>query len=269
MRKKYNLLVLIIVLLSVIGLSSGTADAAAYPKLINEKVEQKAQIGDVVIISYDYYPAYANEQMYVEVFNTNKEKVAKCSKTFYNSSLDKRSFTVSLDTAEMQPGRYKVVATKYYYANNAWHKSPTQTVSYITLKGHVHKYDGGVITRKSTYYRAGEKKFTCACGNSYVQSIPKKVLEPVTVKKVNSKKKAFVAKWSINSKCTGYEIKYSRRKDMKNSTTIKLGRRRFTSKKITGLKSGKKYYVRVRAYRKRNGLVCFSKWSTIKFVKVK
>ena len=74
MRKKYNLLVLIIVLLLVIGLSSSTADAAAYPKLINEKVEQKAQIGDVVIISYDYYPAYANEQMYVEVFNTNKEK---------------------------------------------------------------------------------------------------------------------------------------------------------------------------------------------------
>lgn len=46
----------------------------------------------------------------------------------------------------------------------------------------------------------------------------------------------------------GFEVQYSTSKDFKSAKTIKMANRKNYAKKVTGLKTGKKYYVRVRAY---------------------
>lgn len=49
----------------------------------------------------------------------------------------------------------------------------------------------------------------------------------------------------------------------------KISKNKTVTRTIKGLKKGKKYYVRVRCYKKLNGKTVYSKWSTKKTVKVK
>lgn len=77
------------------------------------------------------------------------------------------------------------------------------------------------------------------------------------------------AKWSKGKGAvSGYQIKCSRNKNMSGAKTVTAGKST-TSKKITGLKSGTKYYVQVRAYKNVNGKKLYSAWSAKKTVKTK
>lgn len=81
--------------------------------------------------------------------------------------------------------------------------------------------------------------------------------------KVSIKKSKMTVKIKKASKVTGYQIKYSTRKNMK-SAKIK------TTKKLTNtikIKKNKKYYVQVRSYKIVNGKKYYSSWSKVKAVK--
>ena len=67
----------------------------------------------------------------------------------------------------------------------------------------------------------------------------------------------------------GYQIKYSTDKKLKKAVKNKTVNANKSSLKIKKLKSGKKYYVRVRAYKIINGKKIYGKWSTISNVKTK
>lgn len=72
------------------------------------------------------------------------------------------------------------------------------------------------------------------------------------------------------SKATGYQARYSLKKSMKKARTVRIGTStKTTTKTIRKLKSGRRYYVQVRTYRKYNGRTYYSKWSAKKSVKVK
>lgn len=102
--------------------------------------------------------------------------------------------------------------------------------------------------------------------NSSVISFNKTV-KPVL--KLTAKKKQIVLKLKKKvTGATGYQIKYSTNKKLKKAKTANLS----ASKKsltIKKLKSGKKYYFRVRAYTKVNGKKVYGKWSKIVNKKVK
>lgn len=84
--------------------------------------------------------------------------------------------------------------------------------------------------------------------------------------KSTSKKKAKVTIKRVKN-AYGYQICYSTKKNMsgaKKKVTKKL------SKTLTGLKSKKKYYVKVRAFKKDStGNRVYGKWSAVKAVKIK
>lgn len=82
-----------------------------------------------------------------------------------------------------------------------------------------------------------------------------------------SGKKALV-KYKAISGASGYEIVYSTDKKVKkNRTTVKT---KAKSRTLKGLKKGKTYYVKVRAYKTDStGLVVYGKYSAIKKVKIK
>ncbi len=76
-------------------------------------------------------------------------------------------------------------------------------------------------------------------------------------------------KWKKNTVQTkGYEIQYSLKKNMKSAKTILIRKNKKGSVKIRGLKSKKKYYVRIRTYQ-IHGETYKSKWSGVKGVKIK
>ncbi|MBQ5904371.1 MAG: fibronectin type III domain-containing protein [Clostridia bacterium] len=89
----------------------------------------------------------------------------------------------------------------------------------------------------------------------------------------SSKAKTFTAKWDKQSSATGYQIQYSTSSNFSNAKTVKITKNSTTSKTVSSLKSGKKYYVKIRTYKtvKVNGKskTVYSSWSKAMSVKVK
>lgn len=84
------------------------------------------------------------------------------------------------------------------------------------------------------------------------------------ITKIVRKGRTFRVRWKkLSEKMSGFQIQYSTSKKFKGigvrNVYVKKGKA--VQKKITGLKSGKKYYVRVRAFRKESGRKKYSMWS--------
>ncbi|MBQ9531729.1 MAG: fibronectin type III domain-containing protein [Eubacterium sp.] len=90
-----------------------------------------------------------------------------------------------------------------------------------------------------------------------------------SITKLTAKKKGFKVTWKKRTKKTsGYQVQYSTSSKFKKSSrktkTVKGKSKTFLT--VNGLKGNKKYYVRIRAYRKLNGKRYYSKWSKGKSV---
>ena len=87
----------------------------------------------------------------------------------------------------------------------------------------------------------------------------------------SSGRKKMTLKWKKDSKVTGYQIQYSTSKkySKKATKTITINKKSTTSKSISKLKSKKKYYVRIRAYKQSQGKKIYGDWTKTKTIKVK
>ena len=91
-----------------------------------------------------------------------------------------------------------------------------------------------------------------------------------TITSVKAKSEAFTIKWKKKTNIAGYQIQYSTNsKFKKGNKTIKIKKAKTVSKKITGLKPSKKYYVRIRTYKIVNKKTYYSNWSKKKNVTTK
>lgn len=97
--------------------------------------------------------------------------------------------------------------------------------------------------------------------------VPKKA----TLTSVKSTKtKTITVKWKKDTKASGYIIEYSTdKKFKKNVGKVTVSKNKTTSKKISKLKAGKKYYVRVCAYTVSKGNKIKGAYTKAKMVKVK
>ena len=74
--------------------------------------------------------------------------------------------------------------------------------------------------------------------------------------------KGFTAKWKKQAtQTTGYQIQYSTGSKFSSPKTVTISKNGTVSKKVTKLKSKKKYYVRVRTYKTVSGKKYYSSWS--------
>lgn len=98
-----------------------------------------------------------------------------------------------------------------------------------------------------------------------------KIIPSTSISSIKVKNEAITIKWKKKSGITGYQIQYSTNSkfNKKNSKTIKIKQAKKISKKITGLKSSKKYYVRVRTYKVVKKKISYSSWSKKKCVTIK
>ena len=179
------------------------------------------------------------------------------------------------------------------------------TIHYIFTPCNKHTPGEKTITKPATCTESGVATIICSvCGKSYTEGIPaaghKTVVDnavPATFKKagktagkhcsvcgkvltaqktvsklgtpkmssVKAGKKAFTATWTKANGVDGYQVQYSLKKNFKGAKTKKLNKTKLT---VKNLKAKKTYYVRVRAYKKINGKMQYSNWSS-KNVKIK
>ena len=129
---------------------------------------------------------------------------------------------------------------------------------------------------KATYTKtgltAGKKCKTCGKVTVKQKKVAKKKLKKVTLSSVKSTKaKQASVNWKTVSDSTGYIVEYSTSKKFTKKTTKKVTVKKAKSKKTTlkKLKSGKKYYIRIRAYKTVGKKTVYGAYSSVKTVKVK
>lgn len=125
------------------------------------------------------------------------------------------------------------------------------------------------ITVKGKYFEAAAKlKVTTDKQSAKTIKVTTKTIakkRPV-ISSVSQTKKGRKVKIKYNKLkgSSGYQVQYSTTKKFKKKTVLSVKKTSATTKK---LKKGKQYYVRVRAYIKKNNKTYYSKWSKIKKTK--
>ena len=133
----------------------------------------------------------------------------------------------------------------------------------VTIKGLV---DGTTYKfRIRAVKTVNGKNYYGEYANIKITTKPKKV----TISKLKSAKKKLSIYWKKISNCSGYEIQYSLKSSFKSKKSIKIKNRKTLSKTIKSLKSNKKYYIRIRAYKQVEGKEIYGDFSKTKSMKIK
>ena len=167
------------------------------------------------------------------------------------------------------PKTIKLSSTSYTYSGKAIQPRITVTDSsgkVIDAKNYTVKYSSNI--------NVGTASAAVTFKGNYSGSVTKtfKINPPSTkLLKLTANKKGLTAKWSNQVKqTTGYQIQCATDKGFKkNVKTVTVSGNKTTSKKVTGLKSKKTYYVKIRTYKTVNSKKYYSGWSTVKTIKTK
>ncbi len=96
-------------------------------------------------------------------------------------------------------------------------------------------------------------------------------MKSTSISKLTGGVKSITVEWKKQSKqITGYQLQYAtNNKFTKGKKTITIKRKDVILKTVKNLKANKKYYVRVRTYKKGKNTNKYSSWSKVKSVKTK
>ena len=99
----------------------------------------------------------------------------------------------------------------------------------------------------------------------------KKIAKPTkqTITKVAGVKKGVKVYYKKNTKASGYKIQVCSNSKFKGAKNVVVKSNKTYAKTITGLKSKRKYYVRVLSYKKSGSTIAYGSWSTVKAVVAK
>ncbi len=168
----------------------------------------------------------------------------------------------------------KVTLSKSSYVYNGKSRKPSVVVK--DSKGKRIAASNYTVTYKNNK-NAGVATVTVKFKNNYSGTLKKTfTIAPnsTSLKTLTAKEKSIVVKWNKQStQVNGYEIQYSTSSKFtkKNTKSVIVKSNKTTSNTIKNLKSGKKYYVRIRTYKtaKENGksTKIYSSWSKTKTIK--
>ena len=241
--------------------------------------------GKTKVFNLDLVPSKPVDDLHIsesgENFFTVTWATNKLADGYQVSVLDKETGVISgpedINTNSktisfMNCGTYSVVVRLFITINNEHFYGP---ISKLTLSGLSpnHTWDNGVVQKESTYDEEGICLYTCThCSATKTEPIDKKIYtEKVNIKGIKTSKGTITISWKKASKAKGYFIY---RKDpgsnqfkavgkITNSNTLK-----WTDSK--GLKKGKSYSYKVRAYIVSNNKKFLSKnYSKTKSIVVK
>lgn len=178
-------------------------------------------------------------------------KVQKTSKIYYPK-------TITLST------------TSYVYTGKA--KKPSVTIK--DSKGQVISSSNYQVIYPAGRTNVGTYSLTIKFkGDKYTGTTKKTFkISPKSMNLSSVKSNArgkLTAYWSQNTAVTGYEIKYGVKSSFSGAKTTTVSSYKTTSKTISNLTRGKKYYVKMRCYKTVNGVKYYSKWGSTRTVTIK
>lgn len=231
-RVRRRIILLLVAVLLISPLGSISAQASDYPLFFPDEYYIEKNVGQKINLKYDIYPVYKNERISIDIYDHSGKWVAGIERDFYNEYDTPFSYSVSWNTKGSEAGEYLVVASMEFYTYYTWYECPTSQKTYITLN----------------------------------ETRPAK--QAVKSAKAQKGKKLNVA-WKKDSKANGYQLQYCMdRKFKKGAKSVIVKTNKTTSKTVTKLKKGKRYYVRVRSYKniKKNGKSqkLYGEWSSVK-----
>lgn len=204
-------------------------------------------------IGWEYYTVRANyktEKTDQKKDNTTEKKTKKSNQKITGiSSSYKKAYGSSFTLKPKAKGKIT------YKSNNT-------KVATVNSKGKVKIKGTGKVTititaKETSAYKKQTKKVT-------IYAVPGKR----DIKKLSSGKKKLTVQWKKDNRSDGYQVQYATDKKFKKAKTIVIGKKQTTKQTIKKLKTGKKYYVRIRSYKKINGKKYYGTWSSKKTVKV-
>ncbi len=199
---------------------------------------------------------------------TPSDKVANAAPVNKSIKRPKKVRTTSLSKKKQMRVRFGAIKGAQNY-RVMFRKAGTKTWSYAWTDGKTEYYlknlkNGGLYEFCFAAYKKNSKG-QWERGN--YSKITRRYYYKHALKKYNGKNGTITLKWKKKKGASAYQIQYSTKKSMAGAKTITINNPNTTSYKITGLKKGKKYYVRVRAnkkYKKKKFTGEFSKRRKVK-----
>ena len=184
-------------------------------------------------------------------------KVSRKSNTIKASNIKKRFSTKTQST---------VLKAKAYGSAPLKYSSSSKYVK-VNSKGRITIAARFTGTAKIKIRSAATKNYNAASKTITVTVNPTGTT--LTGAKNISRKKVQLS-WKANRYATGYEIQYSTNKSFRSGVIKKAVSRTSTTRyKISSLKKGKTYYIRIRTYKKTGGKKYYSSWSKVKSVRIR
>jgi hypothetical protein len=204
------------------------------------------------------FPNYVTE---VTVIKDKADVITAAAVTGVNASYDKTgkaitpAVTVTLDGEKLVNG---VDYTVTYGAN-------TTTKGTVTITGK-NSVTGTVVKNFTIRDKAAEK----AAKDAKDRTAFKKVTPAAKNFKLKAGKKQVAVSWKkISAANKGYQVQYATNKKFTKAKTAKVAKVGTLKTTVKRLTKGKKYYVRVRGVAKIGTQTVYTKWSTVKNVKIK
>ena len=176
----------------------------------------------------------------------------------------------TLEETIYHPKTYTLSKTSFTY--NGKVQKPSVTVK--DTKGAIIAKPNYDLTYSKGCTNVGEYKVTIKFKGNYSgsKSLTFKINPKGTsLSSLTAGSKKFTAKWKKQiAQTTGYEVMYSTSsKFSSGNKTANIGSNKTTSKTVKSLKAKKKYYVKIRTYKKIGTKKYYSSWSASKSVKTK
>ena len=167
----------------------------------------------------------------------------------YNGKVRKPTVTVKNGTTKLTTANYTVTC---YTSAGKKITSPKSVGKYkVTVK-----LKGNYTGTKTVYYKINPKNTT--------------LLTPAAASRAVTVKWKKLATKMSTARISGYQIQVATNsKFTTGKKTVNVAGYTKISKKITGLKGGKRYYVRIRTYKTISGVKYYSPWSKAKIVTTK
>lgn len=162
--------------------------------------------------------------------------------------------------------RISVMLSKTTYIYNGKAKKPLVTVS-DSGGGKISSDNYDVLYSKGRI-KAGKYSVDVIFKNKYSGTVHRcfTIMPKGTAfSHIAARPKGLYVKWKKRANVTGYKIQYSVDRKFKSAKTITVSKKTF-AKKVSKLKSKKKYYIRIQTYTKSGGTRYNSSWSAVKTV---
>lgn len=210
----------------------------------------------------------AGEDYYMYYDNNQEPGVATV--TIYGTGYYEGTRTVHfkiIKKTEKFVSSVKLSRTSYTYTGKMIRPSVTVTVNGKKLSASAYKlyYKNNKNSGIGTVQVRGTGKYSRLNKILSFQILPPRTL----LTGLKAANRSFTASWKKNVQATGYQIQYAAdSRFTKETKTIAVGKQSTVRYKVSGLKSKKTYYVRIRSYKKAGKKVLYSSWSTVKKIRI-